>query len=257
MGKTQQYERTIESDRPDGMDTPNEQLQNVSTGSNIRTNNLHLNEKENSGEKKAEEEKSSAFSLPNGRLIDSLSKIVNGSNVPFGYTDGKAMFDGRELSDSDIAKLIENIEENINTCNIMIDILNENIIAGKNKAYSEYMLEEIVRDKDNYEKNTAKLFSFLKEIQSEKEKQQTEDKPTVEGKTDKALSANEKPVTFENPKYKKVSAEEYEAVKALAKAENLPIRAKRAENEIIIAFREEDTPKIEQAMQMVTTKIRR
>lgn len=52
--------------------------------------------------------------------------------------------------------------------------------------------------------------------------------------------------------------EEYEAVKALAKAENLPVKAKRTENEIIIAFREKDTPKIEQAMKMaINSKIRR
>ena len=77
-------------------------------------------------------------------------------------------------------------------------------------------------------------------------------------KTDKALSANAKPVAFENPKYRKVSMEEYEAVKALAKAENLPVKAKKTENEIIIAFREKDTPKIEQAMKMaVSSKIRR
>ena len=77
-------------------------------------------------------------------------------------------------------------------------------------------------------------------------------------KTDKALSANVKPVEFENPKYRKVSMEEYEAVKALAKAENLPVKAKKTENEIIIAFREKDTPKIEQAMKMaVSSKIRR
>lgn len=59
LGETRQNGRTIESDRPDGMDTPNEQLQNVSTGSSIRDDSLHLNE--NSDEKKAEEEKPSAF----------------------------------------------------------------------------------------------------------------------------------------------------------------------------------------------------
>ena len=61
LGETRQNGRTIESDRPDGMDTPNEQLQNVSTGSSIRDDSLHLNENENSDEKKAEEEKPSVY----------------------------------------------------------------------------------------------------------------------------------------------------------------------------------------------------
>lgn len=143
---------------------------------------------------------------------------------------------------------------------------NYRIQLGTNNVLKlDNLLESIPRMVNEAEQKLQSLQLKLEETKVAIEKPFPQEKELAEKieelrKTDKALSAsaNEKPVTFENPKYKKVSAEEYEAVKALAKAENLPIRAKRAENnEIIIAFREEDTHKIEQAMQMVTTKIRR
>lgn len=238
LGETRQNGRTIESDRPDGMDTPNEQLQNVSTGSSIRDDSLHLNENENSDEKKAEEEKPSAFSLPDDRLMDSLWKVVNGSDVPFGYTtDGKAMFNGQELSDSDISKLTENIESNIRIYNTMIDIYNENISIGKSIVYNQHMLKETTIGRDEYVKNTEKLFSFLKEVQSEKEKQQTEDKPKVE----KKQQMEEKPQSKATIGFKKFGAKSkfrknIEALKTLKQleAENRP--ATESEKNVLSAY---------------------